>query len=584
MAYRLPAAEITPEEIDCQVQQSWNRRILIDSRDDVASLSDGDPEARDYEVFGSDFALTERQDEDEGMAGASEAVEHDMNQGNHIAGESPQDSAKSGDGLTEELNNDLKTVFLKHLRHLSIPKSDGDGSSYSELSHHKVRLIMPEEEFGIRPEDQEGAPSPSIKDEILRIKQQFQIQRSLKDLNLQSPAPPPHNGVDHDEVEGRNGDVHANGGTDGADQGEGGNTLIKSLSLHGILAEQMLKSDRRLKTLDPLKHIMENVCKITGFSYGEVWQRPQKLHSHRMSDASAMSQAMHEGRSRFSMAGSRSISFEAFPGLMGGQQNPRRISVLPRRHHNDPRKSTETLSNGRALSKQATQESGIESMEGSVGGWSSCLHRLGSLFQREAAEPTSRTKSILASMQSGGESPRPSLAAEGWGDMGLDLRLRWTGTTWYMPEAFEEAQEEGHLKAGWESRLTRFMKQASSKLSWYEKGKGFPGAVWGRKKLDWHDLSFLPDDDFLAGDPRVRSAKTLFDISAGVPVLDPDTGHLYAVMMFYRAKKQKMHRMNANWKALSKNPNVREAFRWEEEEEGGGQGRGGGGGGGRRSE
>jgi hypothetical protein len=51
----------------------------------------------------------------------------------------------------------------------------------------------------------------------------------------------------------------------------------------------------------------------------------------------------------------------------------------------------------------------------------------------------------------------------------------------------------------WEQQLEAFVKRAQHKLSWYEKGKGFPGAAWAKKEVVYRDLYFLPDDDFEAG-------------------------------------------------------------------------------------
>ena len=81
-------------------------------------------------------------------------------------------------------------------------------------------------------------------------------------------------------------------------------------------------------------------------------------------------------------------------------------------------------------------------------------------------------------------------------DDNLDHRLRWGGHHVYLPEKFEESARLEHVKAGWEVLLEEFVTTATSKLCWYEKGKGFPGAAWARKKVVYRDLYFLPDDDF----------------------------------------------------------------------------------------
>ena len=198
MTYRLPTADITPEEIDCQVQQSWNRRILVESRDEMDSSSDGDAEHKNFEVFGSDFAFNEEQEggivEGAGALALSDSDHNHVNQKDVDAIHSSQNSNESADGLTTELNQDSQTIVLRHFRRLGdVPKAEDNGAPDSELSHHKVRLVMHDEEVRAQAEVKENKVSPSIKDEILRIKQQFQIQRSLKDLNLPSPPPPPQN-------------------------------------------------------------------------------------------------------------------------------------------------------------------------------------------------------------------------------------------------------------------------------------------------------------------------------------------------------------------------------------------------------
>eukprot|EP00961_Rhodomonas_salina_P068462 919164-Rhodomonas_salina.1 len=38
-------------------------------------------------------------------------------------------------------------------------------------------------------------------------------------------------------------------------------------------------------------------------------------------------------------------------------------------------------------------------------------------------------------------------------------------------------------------------------------------------------------DDELAADPRVATAKKIFAVSVGIPVLEPNTGQLHAVLM-----------------------------------------------------
>lgn len=72
----------------------------------------------------------------------------------------------------------------------------------------------------------------------------------------------------------------------------------------------------------------------------------------------------------------------------------------------------------------------------------------------------------------------------------------------------------------------------------YDKGEGFPGLAWQRKSLDWHDLIGLLLDDELAADPRVATAKKIFAVSVGIPVLEPNTGQLHAVLMIEGSPEQ----------------------------------------------
>jgi hypothetical protein len=56
---------------------------------------------------------------------------------------------------------------------------------------------------------------------------------------------------------------------------------------------------------------------------------------------------------------------------------------------------------------------------------------------------------------------------------------------------------------------------------------------------------------------RVRMAKNLFDVSCGIPVQHPESGQLQAVIMLYRVRRPRMHRMNASWRSLQKHPAFR---------------------------
>uniref|UniRef100_A0A7S0EIK8 HPP transmembrane region domain-containing protein n=1 Tax=Hanusia phi TaxID=3032 RepID=A0A7S0EIK8_9CRYP len=111
-------------------------------------------------------------------------------------------------------------------------------------------------------------------------------------------------------------------------------------------------------------------------------------------------------------------------------------------------------------------------------------------------------------------------------------KLRYTGDHFLEDSAIHGSEQDDAKHEA----LERFLKLAEKVH--YTKGEGFPGLAWSRSAVDWHELEFLPDDDELAGDPRVQLAKKLFDVSIGVPVMSADGAHVIAIVMLYRTPRK----------------------------------------------
>lgn len=56
---------------------------------------------------------------------------------------------------------------------------------------------------------------------------------------------------------------------------------------------------------------------------------------------------------------------------------------------------------------------------------------------------------------------------------------------------------------------------------------------WGSGGIVFHDIVNMAADDDLMADQRVQSARRIFDISAGIPILSPDD-EVIGVIMLYR--------------------------------------------------
>ena len=370
-----------------------------------------------------------------------------------------------------------------------------------------------------------------------------------------------------------------------------------------VFEKQAMERDRRMRSMGQIDFVLEELCRSTGFGYAEVWQRAHvRANDGMVSEGGAkhsvdLARMSQERRRRSSL----DVVMDFFE---------RRVNVLVRRSSQDTRRSADVA---RRVQHQLLQAgAGVGGKGPGTGSMSSsvlhevvvededgddeaerlrsrnALRDVGPRLARmplfswclgsQAAgdgdggggggggSPVSRARELKAG-GGGASAALGQLNAEGGDgsnlgvhlgyDETLDHRLRWAGHHIYVPERFEESERLEHLGPGWTGRLEEFVTRASQKLSWYEKGKGFPGAAWARKKVVYRDLYFLPDDDFEAGDPRVRMAKDLFDISCGIPVLHPDSGQLLAVVMLYRVRCAREHRMNANWRRLHKHPGFR---------------------------
>ena len=298
-----------------------------------------------------------------------------------------------------------------------------------------------------------------------------------------------------------------------------------------VFEKQAMERDRRMRSMGQIDFVLGGLCRSTGFGYAEVWQRAHVRANDGMVSEGGAKHSVD--LARMSTERRRRSSLDVVMDFF-----ERRVNVLVRRSSQDTRRS---------------------------------------------ADVARRVQHQLLQAGAGGDGS--NLGVHLGYDETLDHRLRWAGHHIYVPERFEESERLEHLGPGWAGRLEEFVTRASQKLSWYEKGKGFPGAAWGRKKVVYRDLYFLPDDDFEAGDPRVRMAKDLFDISCGIPVLHPDryavclglacccgncmpqrvgpntlhpdSGQLLAVVMLYRVRCAREHRMNANWRRLHKHPGFR---------------------------
>lgn len=116
------------------------------------------------------------------------------------------------------------------------------------------------------------------------------------------------------------------------------------------------------------------------------------------------------------------------------------------------------------------------------------------------------------------------------------------------------------LPEGKGETLAQFEAQARVQ---YRKGEGVAGQAWARGagEMHWQDLHSIPDDDdSLAEDPRMLSAKALFDLVVALPLPDArdafasgvrasSSGDVRGVLVMYR---------NGNSHGLRPNENVRQ--------------------------
>jgi len=135
-----------------------------------------------------------------------------------------------------------------------------------------------------------------------------------------------------------------------------------------------------------------------------------------------------------------------------------------------------------------------------------------------------------------------------------DSKLKFSGYSYAHAEAFERGIKNGQCDASWRELTNWLTEHAHGKKVWYEEGKGFPGAAWARRDIDFHDLANMPDDDDLIADKRVQKAKTMFDVSVGIPCIEYD-GTCTSVIMLYRINQTHSDRPNRNWKELRKMSN-----------------------------